>query len=248
MSLTTTVVILLILTCPRNQRPGRTVPSAASGGVPDPKQEYLLHALAPPSTLAAPRRILIVMDLNGTLLYRPQRHRPFHFVARPHADRFLRYCLDTFHLAIWSSARPENVNKMVSRLLTPEECERCLLIWARDQFGLSAEDYDTRVQCYKRLSLVWNDPRVAAAHPDAANGGRWDQSNTVLVDDSLEKGRTEPFNILALPEFSGLANETAEVLPQVHDYLNALSWQADVSRYMRQNPFKLDPKYSLPAN
>lgn len=188
------------------------------------------------------------MDLNGTLLHRPHRNRPFHFIERPHARRFVQYCLETFHLAIWSSARPQNVAKMVGRLLTPEQVDRCLLVWARDQFGLSAKDYDTRVQCYKRLVRVWDDPRVVAAHPDAARGGRWDQSNTVLVDDSLEKGRTEPFNILALPEFTGLANEKTEVLPQVHDYLNALSWQADVSSYMRQSPFQLDRNYKLPAN
>lgn len=185
------------------------------------------------------------MDLNGTLLFRPSKRRPFDFVERPFAKKFLSYCIDTFHVAIWSSARPENVRKMVAQLLTPEQCSKCIVTWARDNFGLSTADYDSRVQCYKRLTRVWENPKVMASHPAAASGGRWDQTNTVLVDDSLEKARSEPHNILEIPEFSGLNCEPSNVLPQVHDYLNGLSYQADISRFIRQQPFKLDPSYIL---
>ncbi|KAG8421847.1 hypothetical protein J3458_003686 [Metarhizium acridum] len=224
----------------------RQPPSLSSGGIPSPSTRYLAQSLAPPTQLPQPRRILVILDLNGTLLYRPSRRRPSHFVERPHARSFLKYCLDTFHLAIWSSARPDNVNSMVAQLLAPDECARCVVVWARDRLGLSPEDYDARVQVYKRLSTVWDDPRVRASHPDAARGACWDQSNTVLVDDSREKGRSEPYNILPVPEFSGLQGESPNVLPQVHDYLNALCFQADVSRYMRENPFRLDSGYTLP--
>lgn len=220
-------------------------PSKASGGVPNPTQHYICQSLLNPITLPEPRRILIIMDLNGTLLHRPNKKRPFNFVQRPHAKEFMDYCLETFYVAIWSSARPENVNKMVAQLLTPEQHAKCLLIWARDQFGLSPSDYDARVQVYKRLTSVWAQPRIMASHPLADSGGRWDQTNTILVDDSMEKGRSEPFNILQIPEFSGLKDEPTHVLPQVHDYLNSLCYQGDVSRFVRQNPFKLDPSYGL---
>lgn len=198
-----------------------------------------------PRRLAQPRRILIVMDLNGTLLHRPNKRRPFHFVERPHAKAFMSYCLDTFHVAIWSSARPDNVSKMVDQLLTPEQRERCLLVWGRDTFGLCKADYDTKVQVYKRLTSVWSDPRIMAAHPAVQTGGKWDQTNTILVDDSLEKARSEPFNLLQIPEFSGLSTEMPNVLPQVHDYLNNLAHEADISRFVCQSPFKLDPAYTL---
>ena len=185
------------------------------------------------------------MDLNGTLLYRPSKKKPFDFVERPHAKRFMQYCLDNFYVAIWSSARPRNVNNMVAQLLTPAQVKQCLVVWARDKFGLSTADYDARVQCYKRLTMLWNEPAVQASHPDARHGGRWDQTNTVLVDDSIEKGRSEPNNILVLPEFEGLSKEKIDVLPQVHDYLNTLCWQQNISSYMRQTPFKLDDCYKL---
>lgn len=186
------------------------------------------------------------MDLNGTILHRPpNRNNLTAFVERPHANRFMRYCLDTFHVAIWSSARPKNVNKMVAKLLKPEQVQKCLVVWSREQLGLSEEDYNVRVQCYKRLERIWEDPHIQGSHPQ---GGKWDQTNTVLVDDSFEKGRSEPFNILALPEFANTALERQHVLPQVHDYLNQLACQEDVSRYIRTRPFKLDPTYTLPTS
>lgn len=186
------------------------------------------------------------MDLNGTLLYRPSKRRPFDFVERPYARRFLSYCLDTFYVAIWSSARPDNVHKMLDQLLTPEQRSKCVVTWARDKFDLSPADYDSRIQCYKRLTRLWADPNVIMSHPTAAFGGRWDQTNTVLVDDSLEKGRSEPHSILQIPEFSGLPNEPADVLPQVHNYLNSLCYQLDISRFMRETPFQLNGQYELP--
>ncbi|TFB05441.1 hypothetical protein CCMA1212_002460 [Trichoderma ghanense] len=232
---------------PKNiPRDERVAPSAASGGIPEPTPLYIKTSLSQPLTLRQPRRILVIMDLNGTLLYRPNKRNPFNFIQRPHARQFLDYCVDTFHVAIWSSARPENVDKMVSQLLSPEQRAKCVVIWGRDRFGLSPADYSSRVQCYKRLSSIWNDPHVTASHPDAARGQRWDQTNTVLVDDSAEKGRSEPYNILQLPEFEGLANEPPDVLPQVHDYLNTLCYQANISSYIRHHPFGIDANYRLP--
>lgn len=206
----------------------------------------MAQSQTPSSSLRQPRRIFVIMDLNGTLLYRPNKRNPFNFIQRPHAREFLDYCVDTFHVAIWSSARPENVDKMVSQLLSPQQRAKCLVIWGRDKFGLSPADYSARVQCYKRLSSIWNDPKVAVSHPAAAQGQRWDQTNTVLVDDSAEKGRSEPYNILQLPEFEGHANEPLDVLPQVHDYLNTLCYQSNISSYIRDRPFRIDSNYRLP--
>lgn len=213
--------------------------------MPEPAPLYLARSFPPPAALPQSRRILVILDLNGTLLYRPARRQRARFVERPHARRFLAYCLEAFHLAIWSSARPDNVGRMVEQLLTPDQRARCVVIWARDRLGLSPDDYRLRVQCYKRLATVWGCPEVQASHPAAGRGGVWDQSNTVLVDDSPEKGRSEPHNILVVPEFSGLEAEQAGVLPQVHDYLNVLCHQQDISRYIRQTPFALDPHYRL---
>lgn len=129
--------------------------------------------------------------------------------------------------------------------MTPEDSAKIVAIWGRDSFGLSQADYNQRTQCYKRLTALWNDPAIAASHPMAANGEKWSQLNTVLVDDSMEKARSEPYNLVQLPEFKGGAKELEFVLPQVHDYLNDCSLQANVSAFMKGRPFKVQPDFTL---
>ncbi|KAK6951950.1 hypothetical protein Daesc_006475 [Daldinia eschscholtzii] len=229
----------------KNNRDKKIQPSAASGGVPSPTPEYLALAAYPPFQLPYARKILVVIDLNGTLLYRPSRHNPTSFVERPHARTFLRYCIDTFKVVIWSSAKPNNVKRMCAQLLNPQQLSRVVAVWGRDHFGLSNDDYNTRVICYKRLSALWADPTVAASHPEFAEGKRWSQADTVLVDDSIDKARSEPYNIIEIPEFEGYANEPGFVLPQVHDYINECARQADISTYIRSQPFKAVPDWQL---
>ncbi|KAI1849550.1 hypothetical protein JX265_013615 [Neoarthrinium moseri] len=221
------------------------VPSAESGGVPDPSKKYRSQSARPPARLLVPRRILVVIDLNGTLLHRPNHKKSASFVERPFARVFLDYCLRTFVVAIWSSAKPENVRRMVPQILSPQDQSLLVATWGRDTLGLSPDDYNQRVQCYKRLEVLWNDSKVAASHPEAHLGFKWDQTNTVLIDDSKEKARSQPYNLIQLPEFEGDTNEAGFVLPQVHDYLNECAQQRDISCYIRERPFQFNPDFQL---
>ncbi|PQE16582.1 phospho phosphatase protein [Rutstroemia sp. NJR-2017a BBW] len=213
-------------------------PSSASGGIPNPTPQYLTNSTEIPRMAANPRHLLVVIDLNGTLLYRPNRKLPTKFTPRPHAQKFLEYCVDTFTVVIWSSARQENVEPMCQTILTPRLRQKVVAIWGRESFNLSPSDYNQRVQCYKRLTTLWMNTGIAASHPDFARGGRWDQTNTVLIDDSSEKARSEPFNLVEIPEFFGDHREVGDILPQVHDYLNFLSLHENVSATIRNQPFR----------
>lgn len=219
------------------KRDVKIAPSRASGGIPFASPQYISNSEGFAQSLQIPQNLLVVIDLNGTILFRPNRKNPHKFVARPHALRFLQYCIDTFNVVIWSSARPENVNAIVDSILSAPLKQKCVAIWGRDRFKLTPADYNMRVQCYKRLNTIWSDPGIACSHPEFHNGASWNQSNTVLVDDSVEKGRSEPFNIIPLPEYFGNENERSDILPQVHDYLNQLSLHSNVSAYMRSHPF-----------
>lgn len=228
-------------------RDERVQPSRASGGIPDPSPAYLVHASLPPLLLPHPRQILVVIDLNGTLLYRPKRKYRTEFIERPHARRFLSYCLDTFHVVIWSSAKSQNVRAMCEQLMEPEQFRTVVAMWGRDKFGLDSADYNRRVQCYKRLSTLWAATDVARTHPRFDEGVRWSQADTVLIDDSLEKARSEPYNLIRIPEFFGDPNEPGYILPQIHDYINECSRQADISTYIRVSPFQAKANFMLGA-
>jgi hypothetical protein len=221
-----------------NGRDEKILPSEGSGGVPNVTQEYLEASNVIPRFLGTPQNILVVIDLNGTLLFRPSRTAPKKFLTRPHAKLFLKYCVETFTVVIWSSARPENVKAMCDSILTPTLRSKVAAIWGRDKFNLTQQDYNLRVQCYKRLQKVWGDERIAVSHPAYNSGGRWNQTNTVLIDDSIEKARSEPHNLIEVPEWFGNLDEADDILPQVHDHLNYLSLHSNVSACLRTNPFK----------
>lgn len=219
-----------------------TAPSEASGGIPDPTPAYTMRASFMPKRRDHPGPLLVVIDLNGTVLHRPDRRHSARFLSRRYAEPFVTYCVETFWVVIWSSAKPENVKRMVNQLLTPDSLKQVVAVWGRDKFGLTDADYRARTQCYKRLTTLWNDPLIKSAYPrrrTGFEGGCWNQGNTVLIDDSMEKARSEPHNAITLPEFTGVGDETVDVLPKVHDYLNELCYQEDVSAYIRAHPFTM---------
>lgn len=213
-------------------------PSVESGGVPEPSNAYIKQALLPPRTAAEPRHILVIIDLNGALIHRPDRKRPTLYIARNSTDLFIEYLFSRFRVMVWSAARPNNVDMMCKQLFPGQSRKKLIAEWGRDRMGLSPSDYNARTQVYKRLETVWDDRDIQACHPLTNYGGRWDQTNTVLMDDSAEKGRSHPYNLIKVPEFEG-QKESEDVLRKVAEYLDDLLIQEDVSAYIQKNPFRV---------
>ena len=188
---------------PRRQFPRHSTPqrNVTSPPAPKPTVGYLHQANLKPQRTDVSRRLLIILDLNGTLLFRPQRHGPKkrNFVTRPGTIALLDYLFQNHAVMVYTSARPENAEDMVNKLLTPHQRSDLVAVWARDKLGLTNEQYHAKVQCYKNLDPIWTDPKIGNTGGRA--GGRWDQTNTVLVDDSHLKALAQPHNLLHVPEF-----------------------------------------------
>lgn len=167
----------------------------------EPSPRYLELARAAPCWLDRPKNLLIISDLNGTLLVRDRDLNTSK--NRPHVIRFLEYCFEHHYVAVWSSARRRNVHAMLAELFIPRQMSRLVAIWSREDSRLG-EFINERVQVYKQLRWFWDDPTVQASAcrprdldiPGTKRSdpepGEWDQSNVVLVDDSLEKADSEP--------------------------------------------------------
>lgn len=205
---------------------------------PKPTEAYIAQATAEPSTVELSGRVLVILDLNGTLLYRPSKNKKT-MVARPFLIPFLRYLFSNFAVMVWSSARPENVASLVEQSL--EEDLRKILVaqWARDAFHLKPEHYNRNVQVYKNLDLVWAKDEIQKQHPDYETGGRFGQHNTVLIDDTILKAAAQPHNLLQISEFSATPQQMREdKLREVAGYLEVLRTQQDVSKFMKREPFQ----------
>ncbi|KAL2355930.1 NLI interacting factor-like phosphatase-domain-containing protein [Cryomyces antarcticus] len=223
----------------RGNTPADSRPAVTPLPVPKPTATYLSQASQEPLRLASPRPLLIIIDLNGTLIHR-SKNRPTSFKARPHVPDFLSYLVANYTCLVWSSAQPQNVKALCAQLFTLAQRAQLIGEWGRDTLGLNKLQYSNKVQVYKQLDRwVWANEKVAQSHPQAAQGRRWTQRNTILIDDSEVKATSEPHNLVQIDEFEGKKEQMAtDVLSQVVGYLEEARWQVDVSAFIRSRPFK----------
>lgn len=213
---------------------------------PEPTLKYLETARAAPYRLRSPKKLLILLDLNGTLLVRTGTV----MTPRPNVSQFLAYCLKHHTIVVWSSARRRNVSKMISQLFTSDQIPQLAAIWSREDSRLG-EFFDENIQAYKQLHWLWDNPKVQAsasrshhlALPSTEQPAQrldvWNQTNTVLVDDSLDKADSEPYNLIQIEEFTGdVGNSHDDVLGAILAYIENLAWERDVSSAIRHMPFE----------
>ena len=251
---------------PRDELPGLPVLP-----VPKPTASYMIAAHEDPTpvlTHLPPPPILVILDLNGTLLYRSKRPQMYlsskHPRARPYLRQFLQYLFSHFHVMIWSSAQPHNVAAMISATFSPEQREKLVAVWARDTLGLTPAQMRRKIVVYKCLDKVWEKLGVekktaggataAASDIDSSNSaysgddndekvapGPWGQHNTILIDDSAVKATAQPYNLVEISSWEGGFVED-RALVEAAGYLEELrrgKW-SDVSAYMRAKPFRID--------
>lgn len=206
---------------------------------PEPYSEYLDQAAEAPETLAVADRKLIILDLNGTLLVRPNRNHPQQMHKRTSLAQFLKYLFDNFAVMVWSSARRNNVYSL-ARNGFGGYYSRLVAIWARENFGLGPEDFHRNVQVYKDLDRVWWTDSIQRHMPGYEHGERFNQSNTILIDDSAIKAQAQPWNLVEIPSFVSIEDESTkdDILAQVAGYLEELKIQKDVSKFCHKMPFR----------
>jgi len=190
-----------------------------------------------------PQKLLVVLDLNGTMLVRPRKSEPTKFKTRPGLVPFLDYLFTHHVVMVYTSTKPWNAEAMLDRLIHPTHRPKLVAVWARDKLGLTKEQYDNKVQVYKNLEMIWSDASIQAA---ASPGCQWGQGNTVLVDDSQVKALAQPHNLLQVAEFRNDApgqggqafrqwqRAEEEILNSLQAKLEKLKWQVDVSRQIRK--------------
>ncbi|KAF1917813.1 HAD-like domain-containing protein [Ampelomyces quisqualis] len=211
---------------------------------PQPTDLYMNQAAEEPSVIAAPGHLLVILDLNGTVLFRPNKNARS-MIARPYLRPFLQYLFQSFKVMVWSSAKPATVKSLVDQSLDKDLRSMLVASWARDTFGLSATNFNQNVQVYKNLRLIWSRDQIQQHHPEYEAGKRFGQHNTVLIDDSALKASAQPHNLLEIPEFEATPEQMAgDVLREVAGYLEILRHQADVSKFISKQPFKGDGRWS----
>ena len=227
---------------PRRTRERTEERTVSPPPAPEATEAYISQAKLPPVKRSTPQKLLVILDLNGTLLARPQFRNPTEFITRPGVDFLLQYLFENHVVMIWTSMHMKNARPIVSQLLDKVQIGELAAFWARDKLELSQAQLQAKVQVYKKLDQVFTDEKIQSAYPVEENGpGGWDQSNTILVDDSNLKALAQPHNLLQIPEFKAQTPKQPKelerwrknqksILCSLIMKLDELKYQIDVSR------------------
>ena len=235
---------------PRFSTPLRDDPERPVTPPPAPEVSayYFAQAQAEPEKLKSGRKLLVVLDLNGTLLVRDGVDRR-RYTKRPGLDDLLTYLFANHAVMVCTSAKAHNAQRMINDLFTNEQRNKIITIRARQMLGLTPKQFNAKVQVYKNLNDIWADPKVkASVSPEEPP---WSMANTILLDDSVIKAAGQPHNLIHIPEFvqyeeppvrtanrRKLHRDWTEIqeaiMMSVIDKLEQLKMQSNVACLMRQ--------------
>ncbi|KAI9202768.1 HAD-like domain-containing protein [Polychytrium aggregatum] len=169
-----------------------------------------------PSRLPRPiqyqRKLLLILDLNGVLIDRlvtsqdksAAQANPFnqqlpsfscnqcYIHIRPFLRTFLDFIFEHFYVATWTSAKQQNAKNIIW-ILFQERCHRLVFKYYQTECTDSGRVSGRgKPEFIKELSNIWRNPLYS----------QWNQSNTLIIDDSSHKSQLNAANSLLVPTFT----------------------------------------------
>ncbi|XP_065879195.1 uncharacterized protein [Euphorbia lathyris] len=191
---------------------------------------------------------LLILDVNG-LLADIVPHPCFASKAdiviskksvfrRPFCDDFLQFCFEKFNVGVWSSRLKRNVDQVVDFLM---EDSRHKLLFCWDQSHCTRTRFTTvenssKPLVLKELEKLWD--KVEPGLP--WNKGDYNESNTLLLDDSPYKALRNPANTAIFPysySYKDAGDSSLGPGGDLRVYLEKLAEAQNVQEFVAHNPF-----------
>ncbi|XP_030443112.2 uncharacterized protein LOC115665375 isoform X1 [Syzygium oleosum] len=194
------------------------------------------------------KKKLLILDLNGLLAdVRPHvdyRYKPGLMVSReavfkrPFVDDFLQFCFEKFAVGVWSSRTKRNLDPVVDFLMGDSK-GKLLFCW--DQSYCTITKFATienrdKPLVLKELRKLWD--KLESNLP--WEKGAYNESNTLLLDDSPYKALCNPANTGIFPysyHYRDAKDNSLGTGGDLRVYLESLALADDVRKYVVQNPF-----------
>ncbi|GAB2223845.1 hypothetical protein Droror1_Dr00004588 [Drosera rotundifolia] len=201
---------------------------------------------------ASSRKKLLILDINGLLVdivptvseeFTPDTTISGKAVfKRPHCDDFLQFCFEKFEVGIWSSRTRKNVELVIDFLLGANK-EKLLFCW--DQSRCTDTGYNTihnqdKPLFLKELRKLW----TKQGRDLPWKRGDYNESNTLLLDDSPYKGLRNPPYTAIYPdpyEYRDIKDRSLGPTGDLRIYLERLARADTVQSFVRANPFGQRP-------
>ncbi|CAI9263047.1 unnamed protein product [Lactuca saligna] len=226
-----------------------TVVTNASMGAKRVKMESVIQrGKKKVSGTTKPGKKLLIFDINGLLADivspRPQDVQADYYIPkraifkRPYLDGFLRFCFERFNVGIWSSRTKQVLYPVVDFLLGDLK-KNLLFIWDNSfctNTGMKTLEDKYKPMVFKDLRKIWLKNGLGNSWME----GTFNESNTLLLDDSPYKALLNPKNTAIFPLSYSYKDKNDDFLGPNGDlrrYLEGLAESDDVKTYVEQHPF-----------
>ncbi|GAB2302133.1 hypothetical protein Dimus_036150 [Dionaea muscipula] len=196
-----------------------------------------------------PKKKLVILTLNGLLLYRNHRSGKIPtnrthdarfgnqlVYKRPFFQEFMNFCLQRFEIGIWSSAKGHNVDGVIDCVFKGGLKKKLLFVWDQDKcsdYGFKSLENKEKPIFLKELKKLWDEVK------SSDNRGSYSASNTLLIDETPYMGLLNPPNTSIYPEPYDPDNEADNALDpkeELGKYLDGLAEAEDVQAYVKAHP------------
>ncbi|KAM1130602.1 hypothetical protein ACFX19_045936 [Malus domestica] len=228
----------------------------SSGGVKTMNEEDNISGISNISTVRTPvcdtEKKLLILDINGLLAdivspppkglasdIRIQRRAIF---KRPFYLDFLKFCFERFEVGVWSSRSKRIVEKVIDYLMGDMK-HKLLFCW--DLSHCTATGFRTlenrhKTLVFKELRRVWEKQEPGLPWEK----GAYNESNTVLLDDSPYKALLNPAHTSVFPyPFTFQRGSDTSLGPggDIRVYLEGLAAAENIQEFVEQQPFGQGP-------
>lgn len=198
--------------------------------------------------VACLRRKLLILDLNGLLadiVYPPPKECKADtnisrraIFKRPFCDDFLKFCFERFDVAIWSSRTKKIIDGVVDYLLGDMQC-KLLFCWDISHCtgtGFRTLENKHKEVVFKELRKLWEKQDINLPWEK----GYYNESNTLLLDDSPYKALLNPMHTGIFPysyNFKDRSDNSLGPEGDIRVYLQDLATAEDFRKYIDEHPF-----------
>ncbi|KAJ6370109.1 hypothetical protein OIU76_028390 [Salix suchowensis] len=172
---------------------------------------------------------------------------------RPFCDDFLRFCFQKFDVGVWTSRTKRNMNPLID-FLFGDSRHKLLFCWDQSHCtdtGFTTVENTSKPMFLKELKKIW-EYLESTPH---LNKGEYDESNTLLLDDSPYKALCNPVHTAIFPQSYRYRDGADSSLGPDDDlqlYLERLAEAENIQEYISQHPFgqraimESDPSWMKP--
>ncbi|KAJ4831846.1 hypothetical protein Tsubulata_017512 [Turnera subulata] len=234
--------------------------------IEEAKIPQLAQSALPGPCAVCPNKKLLIIDVNGLLVdivsdvhdgytadFKVSRKSVF---KRPFCDDFLQFCLENFDVGVWSSRIKGNLDKVIEFLMGDRR-QKLLFCWRgtgncenmdmieKDQShctdtGAATVENRDKPLFLKELKELWK----ALKSEILSNKGEYNESNTILLDDSPYKALRNPPHTAIFPypyHYEDVEDSSLGPGGDLRVYLEQLAEAQNVQEFIAHNPFGQRP-------